>query len=361
MPLPAILPLIGRLAYALGGLEYLRRTLQPPSSATVGVANPYNPPFTGGQCTGVRYYINVSVTQPRLNRTATTFNDYQFSAFGAITNIQIAFNAGGSPSVFFTGKDSVGSPFNGSSAIPNLFSNEAFVVNSITLVRADGSTVECGNVGNPTPPPSIADDGIGDSGSPNLDNSDNIVEGSPLVAIPNFLPALLAALAAARSAASALAGISALADAIASIADLLKSLKDALDKAKEKDAEENKELTRYNFGSIARDGYLRLYPSTTVSKKKAVYLDLQALSIPLGYGKYFGSKSPNFYRFRSIGHIAFTSPTFGVMEVIEIEFTRTSIPIPENATGFYYHFGLDGAIVANCSAYYVELKPTQST
>ena len=350
------IPLRALLPYALGAATYLFRLLLPESPPTEPVGTPYNPPFAGGQCAGIRYFINVSVTQPRVGRTATTENDYQFSAFGAITNVQVAFNSGGSPSLFFTGKDSTGAIFNSSSAIPNLLSNEAFVVNSITLVRADGSSTECGNVGNPTPTKPISETGVADSGSPNLDNDDVVQEGIAVTAIPSFLSALLAALQAAKSAADALAGVRAIADAIAALADLLNGLKDNADKDKKDKDKNNKEISRHDFGSIRYDGYLRLYPSTGNNEKEALYIDLQLLSIPIYYGKYFGRKSPNFYRFKSLGYISFTSPTFGIIETKEIEFSRLSLNVPANASGFFYHLGLEGDIIGNISAFYIKAK-----
>lgn len=351
-----VLPLAALAAYALGGLDYLRRQLLPPAPVSDGVVAAYTPPFTGGQCSGIRYYINVSVTQPRVNRTGETLNQIEFSAFGAITDVRVAFNSGGSPSVFFTGKDSVGSVFNGSNAIPNLLSNEAFVVNSISLVRADGQTTECGNIPNPNQPIPTPIDGLAESGEPNLDNDDVVKEGIAVIAIPSFLSALLAALQAAKSAADALSAIKSIANAIETLVDLLNGLKDNADKDKKEKDKDNKEISRHDFGSIRYDGYLRLYPSSATNKKESVYIDLQLLSIPINYGKYFGKKSPNFYRFRSLGYISFTSPTFGVIETIEIKFSRMSLNVPPNASGFFYHLGLDGSVIGNISAFYKEAK-----
>lgn len=350
------IPLRALLPYALGAATYLFRLLLPEAPPSQPVAAPYTPPFTGGQCAGIRYYINVSVTQPRVGRTGETLNQVEFSAFGAITNVSVAFNGSGSVTLYYSGKDSTGAVVNQSPAIPNLFSNEAFVVNSITLVRADGSSTECGNVGNPAPAKPISETGIADSGSPNLDNDDVVQEGIAVTAIPSFLSALLAALQAAKSAADALAGVKAIADAIAALADLLNGLKDNADKDKKDKDKNNKEISRHDFGSIRYDGYLRLYPSTGNNEKEALYIDLQLLSIPIYYGKYFGRKSPNFYRFKSLGYISFTSPTFGIIETKEIEFSRLSLNVPANASGFFYHLGLEGDIIGNISAFYIKAK-----
>ena len=98
---PVLLWLSGK---AQDYVDFLRAIPSLLAPKPTGLAAPFIPPFTGGQCAGIRYYINVSVTQPRVGRTGTTFNDVQFSAFGAITNINVAFNSGVARAYFLQGK-----------------------------------------------------------------------------------------------------------------------------------------------------------------------------------------------------------------------------------------------------------------
>ena len=337
---------------ATGVGDFLRSIPSYFAPKPTGLAAPFTPAFTGGQCAGIRYYINVSVTQPRVGRTATTENQIQFSVIGAVTNVQIAFNSGGSPSVFFTGKDTAGAVFNGSPAIPNLFTNEAFIVNSIALVRADGSTVECGNIPNPNPSPSISDDGLFKPTNTYItDSSDTVNEsaivllpGLPLVLVPLISSAIAAALAAARSALDALEAVKKVAEALEGLAELWKKLKEFLDEW-EKNRPKKRDITRQTYGQIEGDGALDFFAPNS-KKVEAIQLDIVVTNIPVGFGKYFGSMSPSRYRYKELGYIAFYSVNQGILEVHSIQFKRTTLEIPKLAVGFIYHFGLDNQIKA---------------
>ena len=317
-----------------------------------GLAAPFTPPFTGGQCAGIRYYINVSVTQPRVGRTATTENDIQFSAFGAITNVQVAFNSGGSPSLFFTGKDSTGAVVNQSPAIPSLFTNEAFIVNSITLVRADGSSVECGNIPNPNPPPSIADDGLFKPNNPYITDSNDVVNPAsiilapalPLVLVAAITGGYMAALAAAKAASDALEAVKKIAEGLEALKKLWDKLQEFLDEW-EKNRPKKRDITRQTYGQILGDGALDFFAPNS-KKVEAIQLDIVVTNIPVGFGKYFGSMSPSRYRYKELGYIAFYSVNQGILEVHSIQFKRTTLEIPKLAVGFIYHFGLDNQIKA---------------
>lgn len=353
------LPLIALGAFALGGLDYLRRLLLPDAPQTNPVSSPYALPFTGGQLSGVYYdvipyyEVNSNVYNPQnppnwSNRIRRT--DFKITVIGSLKGGTVDYEIDKYKWRIIDGNNITynvlqnGIPQGG-------LRNYGFEVS-----RTDGQPDSPNNLPNPNSAPAIKDDGIGSSGEPNLGDDLIVQSGIPFLPILGFLDALNAALNAAKSATDALSAIKSIADAIAKIADLLNKLKDALDEKKKKDDPKNKEITRHDYGSIRYDGYLRIYNSDPDLKKKAVYLDLQLLSIPTYYGKYFGNKSPNFYRFKSLGYISFASPTFGVIQTIEIEFGRMSINIPENASGFFYHLGLDGAIVGNISTFYSEDK-----
>lgn len=354
------IPLRALLPYALGALEYLLRPLLAPAPITQPVAAPYTPPFAGGQCADL-YNVTVRRYYTRTNSGELDNGTLTLTVRGPITGTgfrQIGQNGNGKTYEWFISCQG-GANIQQVSTIGDfggniIASGRAPIEN---IVRQDGASSDsCGNVANPNTANPTSSTGLADSGSPNLDNDDVVQAGVPVIAIPSFLSALLAALQAAKSAADALAGVRAIADAIEALADLLNGLKDNADKDKKEKDKNNKEISRHDFGSIRYDGYLRLYPSTNVSDKEATYIDLQLLSIPVWYGKYFGTRSPNFYRFKSLGYISFTSPTFGIIETKEIEFSRMSLNVPANASGFFYHLGLDGAIVGNVSAFYIKAK-----
>jgi len=363
MAIPAIilkvLPELARQAFLLAGLSFLRRALLPESPPTSGVRNVYVPPFTGGQEAGVQYFFGFSIyfldgngnilreeVRANWNNGSDNFEQTTSGLFNApilsgpigspvrVVNGFKLFNTAGQE-VFFT----------------QLGQDWRFA--RIKIGRTDGQPDNSGAPPDNSIPPAVGGDGIADSPNPNIERDGlKIVQGSPIVAIPSFAAALAAALAAAKSAADALTAIKSIADAISSILDLLKKLKDFLDG--KDDPNSRKSIIRYDFGSISKDGFLRLYPNLNSNGIQASYLDIQILSIPIGFGKYFGNKSPNRYRYQSLGYISFVSPSFGIMEVREIEFNRVSFIVPNDAIAFFYHLGLDGEIKANVTGFYIK-------
>lgn len=336
-------------SYALGGLDYLRRLLLPSSPSSTPLAPPYTPPFTNGQCVGVSYQIGVKV----YDSTGSLIFENPTLGFllGAITEVPLDVeNQQGE--IFTALKGQTSTVLGGwRKTSPNPLRVQT---GQWTVTRSDGSSVSCGDPPNPNAGQPTSSDGLSDSPAPNPEeDSIRVIEGSPLATIPNFGAALTSALNAARNAADALAGIAGLANAIDALRDLMDAVKDKLD---EEDKDKKRDTYRLDIGSVSTDGFLRLYPSENAQKFKAELLDVQVLSIPPYYGKYFGNKSPHFYRFKELGYIAFVSPTFGVMEYREIEFSRMSLSIPDDCIGFFYHFGLEGEIFANLSAFYTAPK-----
>lgn len=349
----SFLPLIQlAIPYVLGTLDFLRSSAFGVASLTQPAANPYTPPFTGGQCTDKIYNVKIRF---QISNDFVNYFDYDapetYECNGRVGGVRpntlgdgrIGFQ------LFGSRPDGTQFVFGGSNpTFTQLWRN--FAIREITV--KGGGVDNCGNLPNPNPAPPIASDGIADGASPNLDaNALKIVEGAPLAVLPNFGAALLAALEAARQAANAL-------DAIKSIADAIESIKDLLDKINEdtedKDKDRKKDIYRYEFGSIRKDGFLRLYPTTESNSYKAEQIDINLLSIPVYYGKYFGQNSPNFYRFKALGYIAFVSPTLGIIEYKQIEFSRMSLVVPNDCIGFFYHLGLENEIVANVWGYYTQ-------
>ena len=363
MALPAIilkvLPELARQAFLLAGLSFLRRALLPESPATSGVRDIYVPPFTGGQAAGVQYFFGYSVYFLDGNGNIEGEEQVRCNWNNGSDNFENP--TGGYSSPILTGP--IGTPV----LTPNGFKlfnqagQEVYFTQlgsswrfaRIKIGRIDGLPDNSGPPPDNSIPPPVAGDGIAESPNPNVEGDGlKIVQGSPIVAVPSFAAALAAALAAAKSAADALSAIKSIADAISSILDLLNKLKDFLDG--KDDPNSRKSIIRYDFGSISKDGFLRLYPNLNSNGIQASYLDIQILSIPIGFGKYFGNKSPNRYRYQSLGYISFVSPSFGIMEVREIEFNRVSFVVPNDAIAFFYHLGLDGEIKANATGFYIK-------
>lgn len=338
---PYNIPTVG--AFLAASLtDYLRRQLLPSAPTTSPVSDPYTPPFIGGQCS-IPYTVKIMVTDKSTNvesvfdtrgvtgpiRGAEVFDDIPNNV------LRLTITSSSAPLVKLANK--------------NFYKN----LRLGAIIPPSGVSDNCGNLQNPNGAPSIASDGLAGVAAPQLDNDDNLVSGAPIVALPSIAAILAAAIAAAKAAGAALDAIKSIADAIAAIGDLLDKIKDWLED-KDKDDDTKKDLYVHTYGSIRKDGFLRLYPQGTENGFKPVYIDLQLLSIPVGFGKYFGTLSPNFYRFQSLGHISFVSPSFGILSTHEIEFTRTSMTVPDNAYGFFYHLGLEDVIRANVSLFYLK-------
>lgn len=344
MLLFAVLPLIARsIPYILGGLDYLRRQLLPSAPNTLPVDNPYVPPFTGGQCP-VLYFL-----KDQDGRTLPILGAGFVAILAPITSITYI---GAAPNNNYRFEVKRGNGLSTKYAQ----SGFEYPFPTISLVREDGSNVECGNVPNPNPSPSISDDGIATSPSPNPNNFIPLITGIAAATAAAFLAAKAAAAAALAAAKAAAIGGN-IADAIAKLADALAEilkLLAALEKKKEKEKDEEKTVSEYDFGRVEKDGFLRLYPDENLAKQELSYLDVQVENVPAYTGKYFGQLSPHYYRYKSLGYISFVSPTFGILETRQIDFRRLSLNPPENAFGFFYHFGLDGILKANLTGFYTK-------
>lgn len=357
-----ISPFMIPLAAAAAGLAYLRRALLPDAPSASAVSEPYTPPFAGGQCTfAYRGILDVRVSTNPSQRLIYSWGSggsgsfiavgsnpptSSWSAFTISGKINtVTFDLSGSTYRFFVNGIHVASRASAGGAVTS--------VNIAGLVPASGGADNCGDLPNLNPAPPIPSDGLADAPPPNLSSDPDLVMGAPLVTIPSVGALIAAAAAALSAAASTAAGLVALMNAIKAIGDALDKLKEWLED-KDKDDDTKKTLRRHDYGSIKKDGFLRLYPNGEGNGFEPKYIDLQMLSIPISYGRFFGNLSPNFYRFQSLGYIAFVSPTFGVLSVHEIEFSRCSMTVPANAFGFFYHLGLDDTLRANVSMFYLQ-------
>ena len=336
MLLLAFLPLIARaLPYVLLGLQYLQRNFLPPAATSSSVSTGYTPLYLGGQCQGARYNIMFDIVTNGSfvpNRVSNTSVD------GVISNIFI--NGGGVYAVS-----------NGTTVLLyNLVSVDS--ISNIRLTILDGLTDNCGNIPDSNPSPT-SDTGVATSPAPNPNDFNLLLAGIAATTAAALLAAknaAAAALLAAKNAAAAGNTASAVGKLAEALAEILKVL-DELDK-KEEEEEEEEDVLSYDFGKLTKDGFLRIYPNETTVKYELVYLDIQVLSIPSSFGKYFGKKSPNYYRYKALGYISFVSPTFGILSKIDVEFNRVSFSPPIDSFGFFYHFGLDGSVSANATGIY---------
>lgn len=331
----------------------------PPSES---FEEPYSPPFSGGQCEGNAYTVVIGATFVSGSDTKTYYFTRNFS--GGSTDLEGVKTFGNAqpailgaipvPSYSISGITGTadfgvkGSILYAVSVFefPNSYTIQEGSEFVAAIVNRTDSSDSCGDPPNPNPTPTVPNGGVPAAPYPDLDNgSDVVVEG---LIPPNWLALLNTALAAL-----------ALVD---DILDLGQAIGDAIDKLKDllqgEDDEDKKyvDIISYNFGSISKDGFLRLYPQGNQDKYSAMYVDIQIAQVPVGFGRFFGLLSPNRYRYRELGYIAFVSPTFGVFNVQSIEFQRMSVPVPTGAIGFYYHLGLIGAISANATGFYEKRK-----
>jgi len=341
-----ISPFMLPLAAAALGLDFLRRLLQPQAPNTTPVAAAYIPTFTGGQCEGGYTVFIRFTTLP----SGTSSAPFQLGAVtGKITGVEAYNDREGRSGI----EVKAGSQTLQFDVIAT--QGRDFVIDRFQ--RTNGQPDNCGDLPNPNPPPLVSSDGLADSAPLAVIEDEELVIGAPLVTIPS-IGAIVAAIAAAvRVASDALAAIKELVNAIETIGEILDKIRDWIED-RDKDNDKKKSLYRHDYGSIRKDGFLRLYPSGEQNGFSPQYVDLQLLSIPISYGKYFGNLSPNFYRFKSLGHISFVSPSFGVLSTHELEFSRISLTVPDNAFGFFYHLGLDDTIRANVSLFYLRSQFT---
>lgn len=320
-----------------------------PAPDTEPIAPPYTPPYTGGQCnvlynvtwrsvfvrTGLPPEINTGVRNNIRGRIRGSFNRSIKPA--SPTDTRFKGDAG------IIGTDINGNPQE-TRVIDLLFGDGVSLEFTIlSVVRSDGLPDNCGDLPNPNPSFPIAGTGLAQSSPPDLEvDSEPVTEGL----VPLNLAALLAA---ARAALAAAATLAELAAAIAEVLDLIGKI---LDDLNPKNRDKYKSTFLYQYGSISNDGFLRFYGDVSNDGFEAIYLDILFTDIPSGYGKFFGELSPNRYIYNRLGHIAFVSPSLGVMEVRELEFPRQSFSIPKDSIGFFYNLGLNGSVKANASCIY---------
>ena len=301
---------------------------------------PYTPPFTGGQCL-VQYTITYDLFNPD---NSPWQSNKQIILNGAFIGTKYIPNSAGNPNegIYFISQSGTAKNF--------ITNNPDVKVVIKSVVRVDGSTVECGNLPNPNPAPNINDDGLFAPTNPVIGDENGTLNPAAIVLSPAFPLALVgailagyaAALAAANIAADALAAIKKVAEALDSLKKLWEKLQEFLEEW-EKDRPKNREIVRQTYGNINGDGAIDFYPLNN-KNFVGIQVDIVVTEVPIGFGKYFGSMSPSRYRYKELGYISFYSISKGIVETHSIQFKRTSLIIPKTAVGFIYHFGLDDKI-----------------
>ena len=306
-----------------------------PSSVSV----PFIPPFTGGQCnTGYLVRVDFLIIASNTRNVPVLIASTVGKVTGATSYENVAGNSG--IKVF---ADGTYYDYNQNS---NFYRD--FKVVSVT--RADGSSVDCGDLPNPNGGKPIADDGLFTPNNPVIGDEDGTINpaaiilspAAPIIAIGGGLALSAAAAAAAKAATDTLEAIKKVAEALDSLKKLWEKLKEFLEEW-EKDRPKNRDIVRQTYGNIDGDGAIDFYP---LSNKNftAIQVDIVVTEIPIGFGKYFGSMSPSRYRYKELGYISFYSISQGIIETHSIRFKRSSLIIPKTAVGFIYHFGLDNKI-----------------
>ena len=314
------------------------------------LSSPYTPPFTDGQCIGVLYgwkqeYV---VTLADGTRQVTRDTTSQYEALGALLGVRVEYyNQSGNFKRARTIVDRTGGIYI-MSDFP-ILTTSTVSASIFDVIRLNG-VGSCGNLPNPNAPPSIADDGLFNPSNPLIADDNGVVNPAAIVLAPAFPLALIAAILAGYQAAmqAAQAALAAL-DAIKKIAEGLESLKDLWEKLRnflnewEKNRPKKRDTVRQTYGRLVGDGALDFFPSSN-QQYQSIQLDIVITTIPIGFGKFFGSFSPHRYRYKELGYIAFYSTTQGILEVHSVQFKRTSLQIPKLAVGFIYHLGLDEQI-----------------
>lgn len=400
-----ILPLIAlAVPTIVAGLDYLFKLLFPPAPDTVPLSEPYTPPYTGGQCVGVTYSVAITVSYT-FNGSPVTEVNQAGNYIGKITEVSVKpvtanqfsltvkYN-NGTQTAFFAG-------WYNSPSVTNL------TATSISVTPLGGAVDNCGNLPNPNPSSPIGGNGLPSSPPPVLYPPPNsppntppttpnnnwfpLIAGIAAIAATALTAATAAAAATAATAvtaataaataataaiasapsgsttqqqaqsqklsADALVGIAqVLAEVAKQIAELEKETRKLKTDEAKKEKDDAKKVIRYDFGSANRDGFIKLYPESNPDGFEATFVDVQIFNIPLGSGKYFGEKSPHYYKYKSLGQVHFVSPTFGILESREIDFARLSLNVPDNCFGFFYHFGLNGIVSANLSCFYTKTE-----
>ena len=316
------------------------------------LSNPFVPPFTGGQCITL-YKVRYTLYRTDIDGVETIQEqgeqDLQGGILGIKVNVGTVANSSGGRSLTWFVQRTGGLSFaaNISGSTGRFVSGRGVI---ISAVRLDGQPDSCGNVSDPNPAPSIADDGLFNPSNPLIADDNGNVNPNAIVLAPALPLALLGALLAGYQGAmqAAQAALAAL-EAVKKIAEGLEALKDLWEKLREflneweRNRPKKRDVVRQTYGQVLGDGALDFFPSAN-QKYQSIQLDIVITAIPIGFGKYFGSFSPHRYRYKELGYIAFYSSTQGILEVHSIQFKRTSLQIPKLAVGFIYHLGLNDQI-----------------
>ena len=366
-----IAPVLGFLRSALPyALLFLRSIPDLLAPKPTPAASPYVPPFTGGQSATTYKVFVLTKKYSKYDAGGQWGYRYLYCQFGKDFGItvtspdlkypptSIANITGSILSIYVNPSD--GKIYYKNTAFPNgklLTDFESTTeieyqhqILSISFERLDGLADTGGNLPNPSPSPSIPDDGLFNPQNPTIGDDNGTINPAsivlapalPLVLVSAILAGYSAAMAAAQAALSALEAIKKLAEGFDALKDLWDKLREFLNEW-EKNRPKKRDVVRQTYGQISGDGALDFFPNNN-TKFQAIQLDVIITNIPVGSGRYFGSLSPSRYRFKELGYVAFYSANQGILEVHSIQFKRTSYQIPELAIGFIYHLGLDEQI-----------------
>jgi hypothetical protein len=321
----------------------------PNAPATSAILQPFVPPFTGGQCTGGPYRLEVSWTDNRGEVFAVFGNDNSSGQTTPVDPVLIS-----SQGAIVIGKINsvtsflrVGTSSAWRMTINGVFVN--FIPNGIPSnpvirrVRPVGFVDNCGDLPNPNPafPPSANafNGGNADDGT----DGEIIYAGLPVLSAAAFIAALRLVAEAIQAAADALDGIRKIGEALKGIIDLLKEI---LDGKKERD-KENPKNRKYSVGAWRAmptiDG---LIPTTAISLDGKIALPYKVQIVirqfPSSASRILGTLSPSIsIDSLPLFYLLLQEDDFGISAVKTIRTLNSSTSIPPFHRGVFWNFRLN--------------------
>lgn len=334
-----------------------------PSFASSPVAEPYTPPFTGGQCTfAYRGILDV--------RTATNPNQrliYSWGPGGSGSFIAVGANPPTSAwgSFAINGKIT-GATFDLSGSTYRFFVNGVHVANRVStagtvtgvniagLVPSSGGADSCGDLPNPSPP-LPTDYGLR-SGGENYDSDDllPVYEGSPIVTASGLLAALAAIAEAVKNIADVLQGIKKIGEAIAAIKKLLDELFNDKKERDKKDPSKKDRLTAFWRQCNSVDGYIFLNPVPIGAKLAYPYkIQFVVESFPPTSSRILGVNAPSIsIDSLPLFYLYFQDDSSGIQSIKEIRVLNSVSYLPPYCTGIFWNFRLNPSAKAKFRLFY---------
>lgn len=305
---------------------------------TEPIQEPYEPPFTGGQCLAAEYSVQLRNTFGYVDGRSDTFQNLTVGTFGKIRGTRVSEDR---LSGFLLAAGQTGTPTD----IEVASAGGAFFVRAVDIVSLTrvGGIDNCGDLPNPNPalPPSA--NGYG-SGNPDDGMGGDIVyAGLPVLSAAALIAALKLLADAISAVADALDGIRKIGEALKGIIDLLKEL---LDGKKEDDKEKPKNR-KYSVGQWSSmtqtDGLIETKPITLDGKIALPYkVQVVIKEFPNTSSRILGVLSPSIsIDSLPLFYLLLQEDDFGITAVKTIRTLSSSTSIPPFHRGVFWNFRLN--------------------